>query len=800
MRHIIQKHGHFVTFGLAFFMSALTFLPFIIINDGFFFYYGDFNLQQIPFYQHAHEMIRSGNFGWDPITDLGANLVGSYSFYCLFSPFFWLTIPFPNWVLPYLMAPLLMLKTACAALTSYFYIKRFVADNFYAVLGGILYAFSGFMAYNIFFNHFHEVIVFFPLMLISLEELLCNNRRGLFAFAVALNAVVNYWFFIGEVVFVIIYFLVRTTSPTCKISLKRFLHTLFEGLLGVGLAAVIFMPSVMTILGNPRTGFDDLIFGWNMWYYHHPQRYLAILHSLFFPPDMPSLPNFFTDHGAKWSSLAAYLPMLGLSGVLVFVRRHRRHWLRHLLLVCGIMALVPVLNSTFVLFNGSYYTRWLYMPILLMCAATVVSLEQRPPRSWSWSLGVSMAVVALITAIVGLTPSTSNGNFQLGLAGTPGKMWLSVFLALLGLSLASLIILQLHKHPRYKLILASALCSVSVVYTISCMGSGVYTFHDNDWIADEAIAGRGNIELPDDGNFARVDFHDSEQNMGLYWELPSIQTFHSIVPVSIMEFYPEVGVTRDVSSNPQTEYPALRPFLSVKWLFVADSAEDQSPMEGYTYYSSQYGHNIYENDNYIPMGFAYDGYISQSTWDNLSHNYRTYALLKGVLLEEEVLAVNTDLLDEVWEGEFSDTSPEAFAGDVATLQGMASTSGVFVDGGYTFTTNYDDTEFMFFSIPYEEGWSASIDGRPAEILKANIGFMAVRVPSGERTIRFDYQTPGMENGAIISVLSLAIIVGFIVLGRIKKPEPLTIDNPAPPPPQDTPTQNTPPDERSSQDE
>ena len=43
-----------------------------------------------------------------------------------------------------------MLKTACAALTSYFYIKRFVKDQYYAVIGSILYAFSGFAVYNIF--------------------------------------------------------------------------------------------------------------------------------------------------------------------------------------------------------------------------------------------------------------------------------------------------------------------------------------------------------------------------------------------------------------------------------------------------------------------------------------------------------------------------------------------------------------------------------------------------------------------------------------------------------------------------
>ena len=34
----------------------------------------------------------------------------------------------------------------------------------------MLYSFSGFSIYNIFFNHFHEAMVFFPLLLAALDE------------------------------------------------------------------------------------------------------------------------------------------------------------------------------------------------------------------------------------------------------------------------------------------------------------------------------------------------------------------------------------------------------------------------------------------------------------------------------------------------------------------------------------------------------------------------------------------------------------------------------------------------------
>ena len=61
-------------------ISFLFFIPFIIYDKGYFLFYGDFNVQQVPFYQMAHDAVRSGSFGWSWTTDLGANFIASYSF------------------------------------------------------------------------------------------------------------------------------------------------------------------------------------------------------------------------------------------------------------------------------------------------------------------------------------------------------------------------------------------------------------------------------------------------------------------------------------------------------------------------------------------------------------------------------------------------------------------------------------------------------------------------------------------------------------------------------------------------
>ena len=163
-------------YGMA--ISFVFFIPFIIFDNGYFLFYGDFNVQQVPFYQMCHDAVRSGNMRWSWTTDLGANFIGSYTFYLLGSPFFWLTIPFPSWMVPHLMGPLLILKFGCASLAGYTYLKRYVKEQNFAIIGGMLYAFSGFSIYNIFFNHFHEAIIVFTLMLAAMDEYMYHSRRG----------------------------------------------------------------------------------------------------------------------------------------------------------------------------------------------------------------------------------------------------------------------------------------------------------------------------------------------------------------------------------------------------------------------------------------------------------------------------------------------------------------------------------------------------------------------------------------------------------------------------------------------
>ena len=63
---------------------------------------------------------------------------------------------------------------------------------------------------------------------------------------------------------------------------------------------------------------------------------------------------------------------------------------------------------------------------------------------------------------------------------------------------------------------------------------------------------------------------------------------------------------------------------------------------------------------------------------------------------------------------------------------------------------------IFFSIPYDKGWSAYQDGKKIEIKQAQTGFMKVDIPKGKGTITLSFIPNGFITGAICSFTSLLL--------------------------------------------
>ena len=67
---------------------------------------------------------------------------------------------------------------------------------------------------------------------------------------------------------------------------------------------------------------------------------------------------------------------------------------------------------------------------------------------------------------------------------------------------------------------------------------------------------------------------------------------------------------------------------------------------------------------------------------------------------------------------------------------------------------------IFFTIPYDQGWSAYQNGKKLQIQQAQTGFMKIDVPEGEGTITLSFIPKGFVAGASCSLIAIIVFIFY----------------------------------------
>lgn len=76
-----------------------------------------------------------------------------------------------------------------------------------------------------------------------------------------------------------------------------------------------------------------------------------------------------------------------------------------------------------------------------------------------------------------------------------------------------------------------------------------------------------------------------------------------------------------------------------------------------------------------------------------------------------------------------------------------------------------EEKLLVVQIPYSTGWSAAVDGQPAELLRADTAFLGLMLAPGSHHIELTYRTPGLAAGAALSLAGLAVFLLLLLRGR-----------------------------------
>lgn len=749
----------------------------IIAEGGLFSLAGDFNAQQITFAMAANDAIKSGKVIYDWSLDLGSNFIGGQTFYILGNPSFWLSLLFPSSWFMYVCGWIYVLKYAVAGLTSYAFMRRYIKNQNYAVIASMLYAFSGYMATDLLFYHFHDVVALFPVMMLTFDDLMLKKKRGPFIFAVCINALVNYFFIIGEIIFLVAYYVLRYLvsgskdgsrqgfKRNFKMNLRKLPQICTEGALGCMIGAVLLVPAYIFTVQNPRVEVD---YNGSSAIVYSFERYLYILKGLVFPGEVMSHQSAVIKN--NFSSCNAYLPMVGLVLVIAFVMTNKKHWLTNMLKFCLIMALVPILNASFSLFAG-VYCRWYYMAVLMMALASGMMLDRwgQDKRDWAtptpsekaiekgaviW--GAISAAFILFLVFVPWNDSEPSKIYRQDVFGA----WTAVSLA--GTFLTWFILCKMKRNRRIAMtisVYAFAILTTATAIFLYQLAHGEDARH----IYDRLMTSRKIEYTTPEYRFTNTDNIETLAN-----QYPASANFCSTVSGSIFRFYTSLGLSRDVKSPDAPQ--GMMNLISAKYTIETQKRDTGEPIQ--TVAGDQTTYYVYQNNSVPPIGFTYDTYMTESEFEGTNATVRAIVMLKTLVIPDDMEATVSQRLRHYNEATDGKATLEYLNKISSDHLDEASVDVTETTSSYCSTITCNTDKYAFFSIPNDSGWTATVNGEQVDIMDIN-GFMAVPVSAGTNRIEFHYKVPGLTAGFLITGGALFLTALYLFIfstgkGRKKK--------------------------------
>lgn len=737
---------------LIFFIALVGIMP-SLLQYGAFVMAKDFATQQVPFIVETKRLLASGAPFWSWNTFTGADAIGSYSFYTLTSPFVWFACLFPYKFILQGITIALILKFLCAGWASFTYFRKMGISEQASILGGLMYAFSSFAISNLGYYHFMEPMICFPLLLLGVEKFIRDDRRGglWLAGTVFLTAFVNYYFLPGSLICAGLYGACRLLSGEFKTSVKVWLEAAGLVILGVLMAAVVIVPSVMMMEGNPRVAAS-----FDLWFSSSLER----LRTLFAPQLMEKINPLL--QGSGWNSNSAHLPVVGVLLAVLYGIRHR-DWLAWLCLITVVLYLTP-LNGIFSLFTNPTYTRWAYALVLFLVLASVKYLDEGNKVSRGWVVVYVLAALGITVfqyAYSNISPLLS-GSFRVSGIDAADNILVALSL-IIGLS----ILVFWSRSQTVKRLTSCVVVAAALFFSLR-----VWTETDSYFrlVGENYEGGFSKLGYIDKylvhNHFPRnksnvfeyrTDFVTRDRNiylnLGMMKNRPSVESYNSAAIHRTAPLFSLVDtVGSHVFSFPNKDTRAFDALMSVKEVvvFKDDLAVPRQETSHLVKSAETEEFTVYDNPDYIPMGISYDTFVRESEIDSaiqlladLSVNDEDIPLLKGYATEGTVSS--GCCLDSLVSLRRS-TACERFSGTTT---------------GFKAKVQADSKRLVFFSVPFYKGFKAFVDGVPTRIFKVNFGQMAVKVDEGSHDIVFRYLPAGLKAG--LAMAFPAWLVFFLLL-------------------------------------
>lgn len=642
--------------------------------------------QYAPFFSEFYDKVVHGEslfYSWNG--GLGINFWSIVAYY-LSSPLNIIVLLFPRAYLLEAFALIIMLKIALSGLSFAYYIrKHYRKYDLSIVYFSSFYALSGWvLGYN--WNiMWLDCIALFPLVMLGIERLVKDGKGLFYAVMLGLSIFFNYYISIMICIFLVIYFFVlffQKRTKTLKLFVKRFLTFAGYSLLAGGLAAVMLLPEMYTLL---QTHSADSSFPTKWKFYENFLDILGQQLPFVEPTDLSGLPNLFCG-------------IIVLMCVILYIFRKKtplKYKISRLFLLVFLIFSCNV-NVLDYIWHGFHYPNslpnrftFIYIFVLLTIAYEVIlSLQQY--HLWQYLvsfLGSMMFVLAVY----------HRGNETRSLY---------VYFISMGLLWVYLFLMCLYKvNVNKRKLFGGILC---VVLVLEAGANGIFGLIQNGSINrtnyNSKLEAAQSVRTYVGDELCRTELDTfNGRNNAMWLGFKSLSMFSSTLSDGLDTFLDNMGYFAAVNKFSYEGATRLTDAMfGIKYLMSEDEKENIRAFEYLGEFDGQY---IYQNNEALPIAFMVKDTYADWTADGKYpwENQNSFA------------KATTGVTDELFSLEYMTGEPVA-TGAIASKQSDFSYH-IVEDGTedtallvYTYQPTYQKERYIYYEAPHMSKLKVSING------------------------------------------------------------------------------------------
>lgn len=572
---------------------------------------------------------------WDMSLGYGADILSTLNYYAIGDP---LNLLY-GFVSPKntetMYDFMILLRMYLAGITFIMYARKMKKRSYGTVIGALVYIFSGF-CFRLGLRHpfFINPMIYFPLLCLGIEKIYQRERPYVFIFAVCVSAMSNYYFLYMLTIFAVIYAWIRFYKYTEENKIKNFFLTILKfGMyytLGIAMAAVILLPSVIGFLGNGRYGNGV---DWKSLIVYPGKYYLMFIENFIGYGNMGSNTN------------AGYLPIVGIVVLFTLFSQRMKHKKYRVAFIASIIALIlPIFGYAF---NGFSYAnnRWAFALSFIVALLTAEMYPRLFVMSKRQQIGIGAGIIIYTVFCIIVNASGEEILKNKGIMAACGLI--AVFYVLF-------LIFQRLGYDAQK---RTVRVSMAILLLISVGVHGYYRFDPKGYAYTQEFMDQGqayrtlkedNISMLSKVNDPSVYRVHAEgyryKNYGLINHLNTISGYYSITAKCVTDTikgYDTLGMQYADKYKGVDQRLGLLSLAGVKYITVAHNsqvAKDVSSMGDVPYgvekLRKKRNITLYKNKYALPFAYAYDSYMTEQQYEQLNGVGKEQAMLTQIILDQ----------------------------------------------------------------------------------------------------------------------------------------------------------------------